>query len=275
MSAAAPGRTRTADEQHRDHQEVDREYASREAAASCSAATREGRRPERRARCESSSRACSIARIGPSRRHTCGIGSRRSPTRRVRLRGACRRRRWSTLDSGPCRAIAPRTQTGDRVGGSPDRSGFYGAHRVCRHAPRERIEATQQTIVSTTIAPASVPVSPSAPNIPRSLLLGLLAGLCLGTGLAFARHALDTRVRSDTDIEPLSDSPILAALPTVRTGGSGLAVRTHTAPTPRRYGDCARTCSSWTSPPGRTRSWSPRPCREKERRPRRSTWRWP
>ena len=86
------------------------------------------------------------------------------------------------------------------------------------------LEATQQTIVSTTIAPATVPVSPSAPNIPRSLLLGLLAGLCLGTGLAFARHALDTRVRSDADIESLSDSPILAALPTARTGGSGIAV---------------------------------------------------
>ena len=55
-------------------------------------------------------------------------------------------------------------------------------------------------------------------------MLGLLAGLCLGTGLAFVRHALDTKVRTDADIQALSKGPILAALPDEGSSAKGLGV---------------------------------------------------
>ena len=51
------------------------------------------------------------------------------------------------------------------------------------------------------------------PNVRRNLALGLLAGLAIGIGVAFGRHALDTKVRSEEDVKALSDRPLLAAIP--------------------------------------------------------------
>ena len=86
------------------------------------------------------------------------------------------------------------------------------------------LKAAGQKVAATTISPAVVPSSPSSPNALRSLLLGLMVGLCLGTGLAFIRHALDTKMRSDADIKALSSSPILASLPIDGSNGEGLPV---------------------------------------------------
>ena len=70
-----------------------------------------------------------------------------------------------------------------------------------------------QSVETTSITPASAPDSPTSPNVRRNLLLGLLAGLVIGIGIAFGRHALDTKVRSEADVKALSDRPLLAALP--------------------------------------------------------------
>ena len=86
------------------------------------------------------------------------------------------------------------------------------------------LQATGQKIAATTITPATVPTVPSSPDAQRNLLLGLLAGLCLGTGLAFVRHALDTKVRTDADIQAMSKGPILAALPDEGSSAKGLGV---------------------------------------------------
>ncbi|MFG2022736.1 polysaccharide biosynthesis tyrosine autokinase [Streptomyces sp. NPDC048825] len=48
--------------------------------------------------------------------------------------------------------------------------------------------------------PAVKPSAPSSPNLPVNVALGLAAGLVLGTGLAFAREALDTSVRGRDDL---------------------------------------------------------------------------
>ncbi len=77
-----------------------------------------------------------------------------------------------------------------------------------------------QTVETTSITPASAPDAPTSPNVRRNLALGLLAGLVIGIGIAFARHALDTKVRSEADVKALSDRPMLAALPLDR-GGKG------------------------------------------------------
>ena len=58
-----------------------------------------------------------------------------------------------------------------------------------------------QTVEATTITPAVAPDAPFSPNVKRNLALGLLAGIIIGIGVAFGRHALDTRVRSEEDLK--------------------------------------------------------------------------
>ncbi len=70
-----------------------------------------------------------------------------------------------------------------------------------------------QTVEATTITPAVAPDAPFSPNVKRNLALGLLAGIIIGIGVAFGRHALDTRVRSEDDLKAISDRPLLSAIP--------------------------------------------------------------
>jgi capsular exopolysaccharide synthesis family protein len=86
------------------------------------------------------------------------------------------------------------------------------------------LQATGQTVTATTVAPAVTPGEPSSPDLTRNLLLGAFAGLCLGLGLAFLRHTLDTKVRSDADVKTLSQSPILAGLPVEKGRHAGVTV---------------------------------------------------
>ena len=69
------------------------------------------------------------------------------------------------------------------------------------------LATTQQQVEATTVSPANVASSPTSPDIPRNLALAGLAGLCLGIGLAFVRHALDTKVRSEADLRGSCESP--------------------------------------------------------------------
>lgn len=75
------------------------------------------------------------------------------------------------------------------------------------------LRATGQTIEATTISPAGVPGTPTSPVPVRNLSLGVMAGLVLGMGIAFVRHALDTKVRTAADIRGLSPRPMLGELP--------------------------------------------------------------
>jgi capsular exopolysaccharide synthesis family protein len=75
------------------------------------------------------------------------------------------------------------------------------------------LAANGQTVEATAITPAVAPGEPTTPNVKRNLALGLLAGLVMGIGIAFGRHALDTKVRSEADLKAISDRPLLSALP--------------------------------------------------------------
>jgi polysaccharide biosynthesis transport protein len=59
---------------------------------------------------------------------------------------------------------------------------------------------------------ATVPTTPSTPNIKLNLALGLLMGLALGIGLAVLREVLDTKVRSEADVQKVTDASVIARI---------------------------------------------------------------
>jgi len=71
---------------------------------------------------------------------------------------------------------------------------------------------TTSLVNLTVVRAATRPTSPTSPNLPIYLLVGAVAGLIIGLGLAFARQALDTRIRGEREVRALSDSPILGAV---------------------------------------------------------------
>jgi capsular exopolysaccharide synthesis family protein len=60
---------------------------------------------------------------------------------------------------------------------------------------------------------ARVPTSPSAPNIPRNIALGLALGLFGGIGLAFVLDSLDNTVRTPEEAQIISALPSLGIIP--------------------------------------------------------------
>ncbi|WP_427115752.1 polysaccharide biosynthesis tyrosine autokinase [Pseudarthrobacter scleromae] len=62
------------------------------------------------------------------------------------------------------------------------------------------------------VTPASAPASPSAPNTPLNMGLGVLNGLAIGVGIALLRKALDTKVRGEADLRRISQAPILGGI---------------------------------------------------------------
>ena len=62
------------------------------------------------------------------------------------------------------------------------------------------------------ITPATAPPAPSAPNTKLNIVLGFLAGLAIGIGLAILRTILDTRIKSESDLRRVSDAPLLGRI---------------------------------------------------------------
>ncbi len=80
----------------------------------------------------------------------------------------------------------------------------------------EDIEATDEngssSVKLTRVKQAQVPSSPVSPNVPVNIALGLLVGLALGVGIAVLRETLDNRVRVETDVEKISDKPVVGGI---------------------------------------------------------------
>jgi capsular exopolysaccharide synthesis family protein len=66
--------------------------------------------------------------------------------------------------------------------------------------------------VSSTQA-ATAPTSPASPNTKIDLALGLLLGLGLGIALALVQEALDTKVRTEADVQKITDASVIARIP--------------------------------------------------------------
>ncbi len=69
---------------------------------------------------------------------------------------------------------------------------------------------------------AEAPRSPSSPRPVLNVLLALLAGVLLGTTIAFLQEALDQKVRAPTDVEDTLGLPLLGALPDLKRGQAPL-----------------------------------------------------
>lgn len=73
---------------------------------------------------------------------------------------------------------------------------------------------------------ATEPTGPSSPRKKLSIIAGILAGLILGVGGAFALQALDPRLRRESQLQRFYSLPILARVPRAggRLGGKALAI---------------------------------------------------
>ncbi|MFN2490078.1 MAG: polysaccharide biosynthesis tyrosine autokinase [Actinomycetota bacterium] len=74
---------------------------------------------------------------------------------------------------------------------------------------------TETLNVGTVSQPAGVPSKPTSPNHLKTGILGLLAGLPLGAGLAFLRERFDDRLRGRNDLETHAGAAVLAVVPRI------------------------------------------------------------
>jgi polysaccharide biosynthesis transport protein len=85
------------------------------------------------------------------------------------------------------------------------------------------------TVRALTVAVAEVPDDAASPDIPLYLAVGVLVGLLLGLGAAFARDALDTRLQAPGVVATLSDLPVIGTIGAL-PGGAGHPVVVDSAP---------------------------------------------
>jgi uncharacterized protein involved in exopolysaccharide biosynthesis len=79
----------------------------------------------------------------------------------------------------------------------------------------ENLEKRQKGEQFRIIDPARIPEKPFSPNIPKILLLGLLAGIGGGFGLAFFREQLDRSFHDSGDVEITLSLKVLATIPKI------------------------------------------------------------
>ncbi len=79
------------------------------------------------------------------------------------------------------------------------------------------LERRQIGEVFKVLDPARLPESPASPNRPMIDLLGALAGLGAGFGLAFLLDYRDKGLRSESDVVSVLNLPVLATIPVIQT----------------------------------------------------------
>ena len=72
--------------------------------------------------------------------------------------------------------------------------------------------AEPSPVAISTIRTATAPIAPATPNKKLNLALGLLVGLALGVGLAVLREVLDTQIRTEADVQKVTDASVIATI---------------------------------------------------------------
>lgn len=88
------------------------------------------------------------------------------------------------------------------------------AAKIANSAARQLIAAVNEvedvSIVRLSVfEEAAAPDAPFSPRVPLNLVIGMLLGLLVGTGYALLREMLDTRIRSQADVERTVKTSIL------------------------------------------------------------------
>lgn len=65
----------------------------------------------------------------------------------------------------------------------------------------------------TTVAEAPVPKWPFSPNTKKTVLLGLIAGLVVGSAAVLLREVLNTKVRNEDGVRAITEVPVLGSIP--------------------------------------------------------------
>jgi len=91
----------------------------------------------------------------------------------------------------------------------------------------ENLEKRQQGEQFTIVDPATVPEEPVSPNVPKIMLVALLAALCGGFGLAFTLEYVDQSFRGANDLAEFMQMPVLATIPQLETAAMQVKRRRH------------------------------------------------
>jgi len=92
---------------------------------------------------------------------------------------------------------------------SPRPAATRGRASAARAAP-------SSTPTADLVTPASLPASPSSPDLLIDIGVALIVGLALGIGTAMLRDRLDDRPRGPLDLEAQAHAPVLALIPAFR-----------------------------------------------------------
>jgi capsular exopolysaccharide synthesis family protein len=84
------------------------------------------------------------------------------------------------------------------------------AEAVAEISPRD--PDGDSTVQLTIISPATQPLVPFSPNTKLIAAIGAALGFVLGLAWAVLRELVDTRIRSQKDVEMITDSPLLAEI---------------------------------------------------------------
>jgi uncharacterized protein involved in exopolysaccharide biosynthesis len=87
------------------------------------------------------------------------------------------------------------------------------------------LEKRQQGQQFRTVDPPSFPNKPYWPNRLQFSLAGLVAGIVLGAGVAFALELLNPKIHSKEELRLVFPRPIVADIPRLQTAAEGLAAR--------------------------------------------------
>ena len=78
-----------------------------------------------------------------------------------------------------------------------------------------RTNGTPREVIST-VQSAGVPASPSSPNVKLNVVIAILLGLILNSGLVLLIEALSDRVGSAEELEHATGQPVIATIPALR-----------------------------------------------------------